>query len=338
MLARLEAEIPVGDGWRYEPKWDGFRAIVFRDVDDFRIDSRNALRLDRYFPEVVAALAASLPPKAVLDGEIIIAGEGGLDFDALQLRLHPADSRVQKLAKEIPASFVAFDVLHDGEADLRERPLEERRARLAEIVSSGPSTLITPQTSDPAEAAGWFERFEGAGLDGVIAKQASGTYVANKRLWVKVKHKRTADVVVGGYRMSKDGKTLGSMLLGLYDDEGALHHVGFAASFTAPKRREHLAALEPLAGGHSFGGYGDWEGEARVPGGGSRWSRGRDEEWISVEAKLVCEVAFDHMQGDRFRHGARFLRWRPDKDPRECTYDQIANPRPFSLEEIRRLS
>jgi ATP-dependent DNA ligase len=335
MLARLEADIPMGALWRYEPKWDGFRAIVFRDGGDFRIDSRNSLRLDRYFPEVVEALAASTPPQVVLDGEIIIAGSEGLDFDALQLRLHPAESRVRKLAKEIPASFVAFDVLHDGEADLQSHSLDERRARLAEIISPGPSILVTPQTSDPAEAETWFERFEGAGLDGVIAKQASGTYVPNKRLWVKVKHKRTADCVIGGYRMSKDGKTLGSLLLGLYDDAGVLHHVGFSASFAAPKRRELLAMVEPLAGGHSFGGYEGSEG--RVPGGGSRWSRGRDEEWITVEPKLVCEVAFDHMQGDRFRHGARFLRWRPDKDPRECTYDQIAQPRPFSLEEIRRL-
>jgi ATP-dependent DNA ligase len=329
MLAALEREIPAGDGWIYEPKWDGFRAIIFRDGEHVHIGSRNQLPLERYFPEVVDACCRALPERCVIDSEIVIEGENGLEFDALQLRLHPAESRVRKLAAEIPATVVAFDLLAIGDRDLRAVPFVERRALLERNVEPIDEFFLTPQTADPAVAAEWFERFEGAGLDGVMAKRAESAYVERKRVMVKVKHQRTADVVVVGYRMGKDRTSLGSLLLGLYDDAGEMHHVGFTAAFSAamkPKIHEIVRAYET----------GDVIDEG--PRGGSRWSAGKDQSWVVLRPELVCEVTFDHFQGDRFRHGAHFLRWRPDRDARDCTYAQFEPPAPFSLADIRALS
>lgn len=329
MLAKLSNEIPVGEGWLYEPKWDGFRAIVFRDGDAIHIASRNQLPLERYFPELLPVFIEALPERAVIDGEIVIATKHGLEFDSLQLRLHPAESRVRMLAEKMPASFVAFDALAVHKRDLRKKALGERRAVLESSVKKSKSMLITPQTHDPKKAAKWFDQFEGAGLDGIIAKQSDLQYVPGQRVMVKVKHLRTVDAVVGGYRFSKDGTGIGSLLLGLYDGK-TLHYVGHTSSFKAKEKREILEMLKPLEGGTSFG-------KGRAPGGLSRWTGMRDPAWTSVKPRLVCEVAFDHMQGDRFRHGATFLRWRPDKAPKECTYEQLAPPKPFSLEKISRL-
>lgn len=329
MLARLQGEIPRGEGWCYEPKWDGFRAVVFRDRDRLHISSRNTQPLERYFPELVTLLADALPPRCVVDGEIVIVGPSGLDFDALLQRIHPAASRVALLAGQTPASFVAFDLLAVADDDLTGLPFSRRRATLEACVKEGSRVFLTPQTADHEEAATWFERFEGAGLDGVVAKGSDLRYLPGERVMVKVKHSRTADCVVGGYRLSKSGDGIGSLLLGLHRD-GVLHHVGHTSSFTATQRREMLEALRPLEGEDSFG-------EGRTPGGPSRWTQGRDMSWFSLEPRLVCEVAFDHLQGARFRHATRFLRWRPDKDPEECTFDQLAPPRPFSLEDIRRI-
>ena len=333
MLSRAASAIPRGAEWLYEPKWDGFRAIVFRDGDAIKIDSRNARPLDRYFPELAAPLQAALPDPCVADGEIIMPGESALDFEALQMRLHPAASRVAMLAVKMPATFVAFDLLHDGTADLRARPLSLRRDRLKGTVTPNRSVILTPHTADADEAADWFVRFEGAGLDGVIAKRRDQPYVEGERVMVKIKHERTADVVVGGYRIGKDGTSLGSLLLGLYDEHGTLHHVGFTSAFNAKEKREILSMLQPLRG-EGAGGF----GVGRTPGTPSRWSGGKDMEWVSLQPKLVCEVAFDKLEGDRFRHGTRILRWRPDKEPRECGYDQLEPPRPFTLDEIRAIT
>lgn len=330
MLAKLTPEIPHGPEWVYEPKWDGFRAIVFRERERIRIASRNALPLERYFPELVDILAHAFDEPCVVDGEIIIAGEHGLDFEALQLRLHPAASRVAMLAKSTPSSFVAFDMLAAGEEDLRPLPFHQRRARLMAGMRSSDRCFPTPQTDDPKAAEAWFERFEGAGLDGVIAKRNDGPYVEGERAMAKIKHQRTADCVVGGYRLSKDGKTLGSLLLGLYDDAGTLRHVGHTSAFNAAARRETLAMLQSFRSAESFTGeYG--------PGGPSRWNQGRDMTWEPVRPEVACEVSFDHMQGPRFRHAARFLRWRPDKAASDCTFDQLQPPAPFSLKDIVRL-
>jgi ATP-dependent DNA ligase len=326
MLARLAGEIPRGEEWVYEPKWDGFRAVVFRDGDAVHIGSRNSLPLERYFPDIVDVVRASLPQRCVVDGEIVIAGEGGLDFDALQLRLHPAASRVKKLAEATPASYVAFDLLGSADDDLRREPFTNRRARLVASIDSSTRCFPTPQTAAPAEAEDWFERFEGAGLDGIVAKRADGPYVSGERVMIKVKHARTADCVVGGYRTAKGGGGIASLLLGLYED-GTLHFVGHTSSFKAPERRKIAELLAPLEGGASFGGH-------HGPGGPSRWSGGRDTAWIPVKPELVCEVAFDHLQGPRFRHGTRFLRWRPDKKPEECTFDQLEPPQAFKLDDI----
>jgi ATP-dependent DNA ligase len=329
MLAKLQPEIPRGPGWLYEPKWDGFRAIVVRDGDDVRIDSRNGQSLHRYFPEVVEELRRALPERCVVDGEIVIAGERGLDFEALQQRIHPAESRIRRLSAETPASFIAFDLLAVGDEDLRALPGVERRARLvAELRATG-RVAITPQTHDADEAQEWFTRYEGAGLDGVVAKRAEQRYVEGERLWVKVKHLRTVDCVVGGYRLaSTSGGGIASLLLGLYTDDGVLHHVGHTSSFNARERREILEMLRPLEGGESFG-------RGRTPGGPSRWTQGkRDESWVAVTPTLVCEVSFDYMQGDRFRHAARFLRWRSDKEPRQCTYDQLIPPVSIDLADV----
>ena len=326
MLAKAEGTIPREGDWLYEPKWDGFRALIFRDGDSLRIDSRNALPLQRYFPELVEPLQQALPDRCVVDGEIVIATPNGLDFDALQLRLHPAASRVKMLAAQSPSSVVLFDLLALDDDDLRQRPLRERRALLLQSVDATTQIGITPQTQSPDEATQWFERYEGAGLDGVVAKPAGGDYRHGERRWVKVKHLRTADCVVGGFRPLKKGVGVGSLLLGLYDD-GILHHVGHTSGFSAGERREILARLEPLIGGDSFG-YG------RTPGAPSRWNREGEADWTSVQPSLVCEVSFDHLQGRRFRHASRFLRWRPDRDPGSCTFDQLAPPDEFALADI----
>jgi ATP-dependent DNA ligase len=327
MLARAAPEIPREGDWRYEPKWDGFRAIVFRDGDRVHIASRNALALERYFPELIAPLQAALPERCIVDGEVVIATDHGLDFDAPQLRIHPAASRVRMLSEATPASTVLFDLLALGDDDLRGRALVERRAALLEAVTSSPSVGITPQTSDPDEAGVWFTRYEGAGLDGVVATDPAGDYRPGERRWVKVKHLRTVDCVVGGYRIAKDGKGIGSLLLGLYGADGALHHVGHTSSFDAAERRAILEQLQPFVGGESFG-------QGRTPGGPSRWARAADTAWTSVSPDLVCEVSFDHLQSGRFRHASRFLRWRPDKAPRACDFEQLSPPEAFALEDI----
>src|SRR5258708_17192144 len=283
MLAKLQPDIPRGEGWLYEPKWDGFRAIVLRDGDALRIDSRNGQTLDRYFPEVVEQLRAALPEQCVIDGEIVLAGERGLDFDALQQRIHPAASRIARLARETPASFIAFDLLAVGDEDLRGLPGAERRARLIAVLRATPSVAITPQTDDADEAAQWFTRYEGAGLDGVIAKKADQPYVEGQRVWVKVKHRRTVECVVGGYRLATTaGGGIASMLLRLYDEDGVLHLVRHTSSSSAAERREVLELLRPLEGGAGSFGSG------RTPGGPSRWTQGkRYESWVSVSPPPV---------------------------------------------------
>lgn len=343
MLAKLATELPAGDDWLYEPKWDGFRAIVFRGGGEVFIQSRDLRPLDRYFPELHAALVAGLPDGCVVDGEIVIATSRGLDFDALQLRLHPAASRVEKLARETPASLVAFDALAvDGE-DLREAPQRERRVRLERLLATAsPSIHLTPMTRDRHEASDWLARFEGAGLDGVVAKAASGMYEPGKRAMIKVKHARTADCVVAGFRWHKTGKNelVGSLLLGLYDENQRLHHVGVTSSFTMAKRRELAVELAPLRA-HALDDHPwrDWadadtSGSTRMPGGQSRWSAGKDLSWEPLRIERVCEVRYDHMQGTRFRHAAVFERWRPDKRPIDCGYDQLEVTTPYELEKV----
>jgi ATP-dependent DNA ligase len=331
MLAQLAEEIPRGEGWLYEPKWDGFRAMVFQEEERLQIASRNQQPLERYFPELVQALHEALPKRCVVDGEIIVPGPRGLDFDALLQRIHPAASRIKLLASKTPASLVAFDLLALENEDLRSAPFVRRRQKLERAFSQTEKVFLTPQTADPGVAQTWFERFEGAGLDGVVAKRADLPFVPGERVMVKVKHVRSADCVVGGYRVSKDGQGVGSLLLGLYDEQGVLHYVGHTSGFPAKERQALRSRLAPLEGGTSFG-------DGRTPGGPSRWAQGRDTSWIAVEPKLVCEVAFDHLQGARFRHATRFLRWRPDKPPGECTYRQLEPVRPFSLQEIFKAS
>ena len=332
MLSKGKDEIPRGEGWLYEPKWDGFRVVAFIDGDDEPfLSSRNGQPLQRYFPELLPALKAALPPSCVVDGEIIIATDRGLDFDLLQLRLHPAASRVNRLAQETPASVVLFDYLAEGDRDLRGEPLIARREALLAGFKPHPQVRVTPQTTDPEEAASWFTRYEGAGCDGVVAKRVEQVYEPGKRTMVKIKHSRTADCVVGGYRSSKDGAVgadaIGSLLLGLYDGEGVFHFVGHTSSFSAEQRREVFQKLQPLVEDTGFG-------EGRTPGAPSRWSGGKDLSWTPVRPELVCEVAFERLQGQRFRHAARFLHWRPDKDPRECDFAQLDPPEEFDLDEI----
>lgn len=327
MLARAAEQIPTGGGWRYEPKWDGFRAIIFRDGDDVVVGSRNGQPLQRYFPEILDPLRAALPGRAIVDGEIIIATPTGLAFDALQLRLHPAASRVARLAAETPATVILFDILAAGDTDLRGQTVVERRGRLEAEVARNARVALTPQTADIGEAGDWYTRYEGAGLDGLVAKPEDGTYRCGERGWTKVKHLRTVDCVVGGYRMEAKGGGVGSLLLGLYDDAGVLHHTGHTSSFSAAERRELLTLLAPLQGGESFG-------HGRTPGAPSRWSRDRDAAWTALTPSLVCEVSFDHLQGQRFRHAARFLRWRRDRDPHGCTYAQLAPADAFRLGDI----
>ena len=341
MLAKIAEALPTGDGWLYEPKWDGFRAIVFRGTDDVFIQSRDLRPLDRYFPELHEAFSRLLPEGCVVDGEVVIASGQGLDFDALQLRLHPAASRVARLAKETPASFVAFDLLAVEGRDLRDERQDARRELLERALGRvRPPVHLTPVTRDRRVAAGWLERFEGAGLDGVVAKPSGGTYQPGKRAMIKVKHSRTADCVVGGFRWYKgEAGAVGSLLLGLYDEAGMLQHVGVTSAFTAATRRQLAIDLEPLrSGAMERHPWREWAGggaeAARMPGAQSRWSAGKDLSWEPLRVERVCEVKYDHLQGDRFRHAAIFLRWRPDKGPEECRYDQLEVATPYELEKV----
>jgi ATP-dependent DNA ligase len=346
MLAKRVSELPAGGNWIFEPKWDGFRALVFRDGEEIFIQSRDEKPLNRYFPELLGPLQTQLPSRCVLDGEIVIVKESGLDFDALQLRLHPAASRVKLLSQNIPASIAFFDLLCAGDRDLRSEPFGNRRRELESLLSSAaPPIHLTPATSDFSIATDWFRRFEGAGFDGVMAKPADGAYEPAKRVMLKVKHERECDCVVAGFRWHKkgDGTALGSLLLGLFDDSGALHHVGVCASFSQEKRHELVGFLAPwrenALDGHPWkewatGGLEAEQAGQRVPGGQSRWSQGKDLSWEPLRPELVVEVAYDHMQGDRFRHTAQFRRWRPDKKPRDCTYAQLEVVPPQELKEI----
>jgi ATP-dependent DNA ligase len=346
MLAKRVGALPAAGTWIFEPKWDGFRALVFRDGDEILIQSRDEKPLNRYFPELLDPLRSALPARCVLDGEIVIVKDNGLDFDALQLRLHPAASRVRFLSQQTPSSVVFFDLLCQGERDLRGEPFETRRRELESLLSSAPPPIhLTPATSDRSVAADWFRRFEGAGLDGVMAKPTSGTYEPNKRVMLKVKHERDCDCVVAGFRWYKKGdrSLIGSLLLGLFDDAGALQHVGVCASFSAAKRKELAEFLEPYRedalSNHPWRAWAEAEavtddGVKRMPGGQSRWSQGKDLSWEPLRPELVVEVAYEHMQGDRFRHMSQFRRWRTDKKPSDCTYAQLEVVPPQELEEI----
>jgi ATP-dependent DNA ligase len=337
MLANPVPEVPEGE-FLYEPKWDGFRCIVFRDGDEVVLGSRNEKPLTRYFPEVVDAVRAQLPERCVVDGEIVVVGEHGLAFETLQNRIHPADSRVRLLAAETPASFVAFDLLALGDEDLTGVPQGERRARLEQALATAqPPVHLTPATRDPAVAREWFAVFEGAGLDGVVAKPLAERYQPDKRVMKKVKHARTADVVVAGYRLHKSGPVVGSLMLGLYGGDGSLNHVGVAASFPMARRAELVTELAPylLPDGAEHPWLGDWA-VAQNPGknAGSRWNNGKDLSFVALRPELVCEVGYDHMEGSRFRHTTQFKRWRPDRDPRSCTYDQLEVPVRYDLAEL----
>ncbi len=342
MLAKLAESLPTSGGFLFEPKWDGFRAIVFRGDDDVFVQSRDLRPLDRYFPDLHAVLLAQLPPGCVIDGEIVIATPRGLDFDALQLRLHPAASRVAKLAAATPASFVAFDLLAADGRDLRREPQAVRRSALERLLDKArPPIHLTPMTRDVEIASEWLARFEGAGLDGVVAKPERGPYETGKRAMIKIKHARTADCAVAGFRWHKNGRNelVGSLLLGLFD-EGRLHHVGVTSSFTMIARKQLARELQPLReralDEHPWREWATAGGEqmARMPGGQSRWSAGKDLSWEPIRVERVCEVKYDHMQGDRFRHAATFLRWRPDKRPDQCTYEQLEVTAPYELSKV----
>ena len=342
MLAKLADALPNDGGYLYEPKWDGFRALVFRGDNEVYIQSRDLKPLDRYFPELHDALLEKLPAGCVLDGEIVITTSHGLDFDLLQLRLHPAASRVNKLAKETPSSFVAFDLLAVEGNSLLDTAQSERRALLERLLAdAGAPLYLTPMTRDHEQAADWLNEFEGAGLDGVIAKPSDSTYQPGKRAMLKIKHARTADCVVAGFRWYKGGKdAVGSLLLGLYDDAGRLQHVGVTSSFTQVKRKELVQELAPLRenalADHPWGEWAAaYAGEMnRMPGGQSRWSAGKDLSWEPLRIERVCEVKYDHLQGDRFRHAATFLRWRFDKQPLDCRYDQLEVTKPYELDKV----
>ncbi len=348
MLAKLASDLPTG-AFLYEPKWDGFRAIVFRRGDELYLQSRDLRPLDRYFPELHDALLERLPDDCVVDGEIVIATPHGLDFDALQLRLHPAASRVEKLAQSSPASLVAFDLLAIDGQDIRPRPQAERRARLEQALAGArPPLHLTPATRDVRLAADWLARFEGAGLDGVVAKPEDGEYAPGKRTMVKIKHVRTADCVVAGFRWHKHGQgtLVGSLLLGLYDGRGRLQHVGVTSAFSMATRKALVAELAPLRDraleSHPWRHWAEASADAsvelgRMPGGQSRWSAGKDQSWEPLRIERVCEVKYDHMQGDRFRHAAVFQRWRPDKRPEDCTYGQLEVVAPYELRQILKL-
>jgi ATP-dependent DNA ligase len=342
MLAKLAETLPAADGFLYEPKWDGFRAIVFRGASEVFIQSRDLRPLDRYFPEMHDIFLRALPAGCVIDGEIVIATAKGLDFDALQLRLHPAASRVAKLAKETPAAFVAFDLLAVDGKDIRSAPQNERRVRLEALLAHAePPIHLTPMTRDHEVATQWLQRFEGAGLDGVVAKPQLGLYEPGKRAMIKVKHVRTADCVVAGFRWHKSGPdAVGSLLLGLYDAGGRLQHVGVTSAFTMTRRRELALELAPLRrNALEEHPWREWaqagaEDSARMPGGQSRWSAGKDLSWEPLRIERVCEVKYDHLQGPRFRHATIFLRWRPDKRPADCRYDQLEVTTPYELERV----
>jgi ATP-dependent DNA ligase len=345
MLAKRVSALPVGETFLFEPKWDGFRTLVFRDGDELFLQSRDQKPMNRYFPELVAALASALPKRVVLDGEVVIAQHGRLDFDALQMRLHPAASRVALLSRETPASIVFFDILCEGEQNLMGAPFAERRRRLEALIAKlAPPVHLTPATQQRALATDWFQRFEGAGLDGVMAKPLEGTYEPNKRVMFKVKHERECDCVVAGFRWHKQGhgEAVGSLLLGLFDGDGALKHVGVCASFTALKRRELVQFLEPYRqDALAQHPWRDWAAKdasaaisGRMPGGQSRWSQGKDLSWEPLRVELVAEVAYDHLQNGRFRHTAQFRRWRNDKPPRACNFAQLEEVAPEELATI----
>nr|HEX4314529.1 ATP-dependent DNA ligase [Kofleriaceae bacterium] len=347
MLAK-PGPLPEGDGWLYEPKWDGFRALVFKSGDELYIQSRDEKPLGRYFPELEVRLRAALPDRCILDGEIVIVTNGRLDFDAMLLRIHPAASRVAQLAAASPSAYVAWDLLALGDDDLRERPLSERRRLLDEAFAAVPASSgvhASPCSRDIAVARDWFERFEGAGLDGVIAKPDTLVYTPGKRVMVKIKHQRTADCVVAGFRWYKGGKgtLVGSLLLGLYDADGKLHHVGVSSSFKAEERARLVEFLAPLRDnardGHPWREWADWQDSdavpaQRLPGATSRWNRGKDLSWEPLRLELVAEVAYDHLQGTRFRHATRWKRWRPDKPASECRYDQLDATAPVELARL----
>lgn len=343
MLSAAADSLPEGDGWLFEPKWDGFRTLVFRDGDELMLQSRDEKPMNRYFPELVAPLLAALPERCVVDGEVVIVGEHGLDFEALLLRIHPAASRVKLLAAQTPASYVAWDLLALGDEDLREVPLERRRAMLEKGMAKVSAPVhLSPATRDRALAEDWFTRFEGAGLDGVMAKRLDSPYRAGERTMIKVKHARTADCVVAGFRWHKNGPgtMVGSLLLGLYDDEGKLHHVGVTAAFTNAMRKQLVEELAPLREkaleNHPWRDWAEAMHDAgqRLPGASSRWNRGKDLSWEPLRPERVCEVAYDHMQGTRFRHGARFVRWRFDKGPEDCRYDQLEVTPAYELARV----
>lgn len=343
MLAKRVSELPETGDWIFEPKWDGFRALVFRDGNEVFIQSRDEKPLNRYFPELIDPLKSQLPKRCVLDGEVVLAKDGALDFEALQLRIHPAESRVQMLAREMPASIVFFDLLAEGKRDLRSTPFQERRRKMEVLLSKVTSPVhLTPATIELTVARDWFSRFEGAGLDGVVAKPAAGTYESNKRVMLKVKHERECDCVVAGFRWHKKGErtAVGSLLLGLFDRRGKLQHVGVCASFTDKKRQELVEFLAPYREDaltdHPWKEWAshDLEGARRIPGAQSRWSHGKDLSWQPLRPKLVVEVAYDHMQGTRFRHTAQFRRWRTDKKPADCTFEQLEVVPPQELSEI----
>jgi ATP-dependent DNA ligase len=347
MLAKSVKGIPdpaKHGGLMFEPKWDGFRCIVFRDGDEIELASRNTKPLTRYFPEVVEAMRSSLPERCVLDGELFVAIGDRLEFEKLQERIHPAESRINLLAKGTPAGFVAFDLLAVDDESLMKEPFEARRARLEqELAYAEPPVHVTRTTTDTAEAEDWFDRFEGAGLDGVVAKPLEAPYQPNARTMLKIKHERTADVVVAGYRLHKTSTAelplLGSLLLGLYDDSGRLQHVGVSASFTAKRRAELLEELRPLESDvddHPWREWSDWAiaNPDRVPGTQSRWSAGKDLSFVPLRPERVLEVGYDHMEGSRFRHTAQFKRWRPDRDPESCGYDQLEEPVSYDLASV----
>ena len=342
MLARNATALPSGDGWLFEPKWDGYRCLVFRDGGDLHLQSRGKKDLTRYFPELLEPLRAQLPDRCVLDGEVVVEVGGVLDFDALGNRIHPADSRVELLSEQTPADFIAFDLLAVGDEDLRRVPFGQRREHLESLLRGAASPLhLTPVTPDREVAQDWFERFEGAGLDGVIAKPVGDTYAEGKRALRKLKHKRSVDVVVAGFRWHKSGDGVGSLLLGLYDQDGRLNHIGVASSFTAKRRVSILDELEPhVLDDATEHPWAEWmeveahEGEQRLPGAPNRWSGKRDHSWVPLDCQLVAEVTCNQLTGGRLRHPAKMQRWRPDRDPRSCTYEQLEVAPPAELHEV----
>lgn len=342
MLSKAVKALPPQGEFLYEPKWDGFRTIIFRDGDEVELGSRNEKPMTRYFPDVVEAVLSEFPERCVIDGEVVIAGpKGRLEFETLQQRIHPAASRVKRLAAETPASFVAFDLLCLGDDDLRDEPFATRRRLLQEALGNvRPPIHLTPATADRDVAADWFDRFEGAGLDGVIAKPTAVTYRPGERAMLKIKHERTADCVVAGFRWHKSGGVIGSLLLGLYDESGHLNHVGVTAAFTMSRRKELVDEIAPYRmeslDGHPWASWGGESGQnsSRMPGAPSRWSGTRSLEFEALRPDLVVEVAYDHMEGNRFRHATHFRRWRPDREPRSCSYEQLEVPVPSVLEDI----